>query len=65
MSEGIRIHIPGSLGPTLAEDGELDANVTHMQSAERVRELEESVWSVVREENEREEQGECVHVEQW
>ena len=39
---------------TLAEDGELDAEVT---SAERVEELEESVWRVVRQENEREDQG--------
>ena len=33
------------LGYTLAEDEELDAEVT--QSAERVEGLEESVWSVV------------------
>ena len=32
----------------------------HPQSAERVEELEESVWSVVRQENEREDQGEGV-----
>ena len=33
---------------------------SHPQSAERVEELEESLWSVVRQENEREEQGEGV-----
>ena len=33
---------------------------SHPQSAERVEELEESVWSVVRQENEREDQGEGV-----
>ena len=48
------------LGSTLAEDEELDAEVTHrVQSG--VEELEESVWSVVRHENEREDQGKiCV-----
>ena len=45
------------LGSTLAEDGELDAEVTH-RGAERVEEREESVWSVVRQENECEDQGE-------
>ena len=39
----------------------LDTEVT--QSAKRVEELEESVWSVVRQENEREDQGEVT--EQW
>ena len=34
---------------------------SHPPSAERVEELEESVWSVVRQENEREYQGEGVH----
>ena len=33
---------------------------SHPPSAERVEELEESVWSVVRQENEREDQGEGV-----
>ena len=33
---------------------------SHPLSAERVEELEESVWSVVRQENEREDQGEGV-----
>ena len=33
---------------------------SHPQIAERVEELEESVWSVVRQENEREDQGEGV-----
>ena len=33
---------------------------SHPQSAERVEELEESVWSVVRQENEREDQEEGV-----
>ena len=33
---------------------------SHPQSAERVEELEESVWSVGRKENEREDQGEGV-----
>ena len=33
---------------------------SHPQSAERVEELEESVWSVVRQENEHEDQGEGV-----
>ena len=46
------------LGSILAEDGQLYTEVT--QSAERVEELEESIWSVVRQENEREEQGEDV-----
>ena len=46
------------LGSILAEDGQLDTEVT--QSAERVEELEESIWSVVRQENEREDQGEDV-----
>ena len=43
------------LGSILAEDGQLDTEVT--QSAKRVEELEESVWSVVRQENECEDQG--------
>ena len=34
---------------------------SHPQSTERVEELEESVWSVVRQENEREDQREGVH----
>ena len=46
------------LGSILAEDGQLDTEV--IQSAERVEELEESVWSVVRQKNEREDQGEGV-----
>ena len=46
------------LGSILAEDGQLDTEVT--QSVERVEELEESVWSVVRQENEPEDQGEGV-----
>ena len=33
---------------------------SHPQSAERVEELEESVWSVVRQENEGEDQGEGI-----
>ena len=33
---------------------------SHTSSAERVEEMEESVWSVVRQENEREHQGEGV-----
>ena len=33
---------------------------SHPPGAERVEELEESVWSVVRQENERDDQGECV-----
>ena len=33
---------------------------SHPPSAERVEELEESVWSVVRQENKREDQGEGV-----
>ena len=33
---------------------------SHPPSAERVQELEESVWSIVRQENEREDQGEGV-----
>ena len=49
------------LGSTSAEDGERDAEVSHRVS-ERVEELEESVWSVVRQENEceSEDQGEGV-----
>ena len=47
------------LGSTLAEDGQLYAEVT--QSVERVVEPEESVWSVLRQqENEREDQWEGV-----
>ena len=38
------------LGSTLAEDGELEGG-SHPPSAERVEELEESVWSVERQEN--------------
>ena len=34
---------------------------SHPPSAERVEELEESVWSVVRQENERKDQVEGVH----
>ena len=34
---------------------------SHPQSAQRVEQLEESVWSVVRQENECEDQGEGVH----
>ena len=49
------------LGSTLAEDGELDVEVTY-RVQNGVEELEESVWSVVRQENEREDQGEGV---QW
>ena len=45
-------------GSTLAEDGYLYAEVTHRCRA--VEELEESVWNVVRQENEREGQGEGV-----
>ena len=48
------------LGSTLAEDGELDAEVTHRVQSGWVEELEESVWSVVRQENEREDQVEGV-----
>ena len=48
------------LGSTLAEDRELDADRSHPQSSELMEELEESVWSVVRQENEREDQGEGV-----
>ncbi len=44
------------LGSILAEDGQLDTEVT--QSAEWVEELEESVWSVVRQETERGDQWE-------
>ena len=33
---------------------------SHPPSAERVEDLEESVWSVVRQENEREDQWKCV-----
>ena len=46
------------LGSTLAEDGELDAEVTHkVQSRWKNG---KSVWSVVRQENKREDQGEGV-----
>ena len=48
------------LGSTLAEDRELDADRSHPQSSELMEELEESVWSVVRQENEREDQGKGV-----
>ena len=41
------------MGSTLAEDGELDAEVTHRVQSGWENE-EESVWSVVRQENERE-----------
>ena len=43
----------------MAEDGELDAEVT--QGAERVEKLEESVWSVVRQENELDDQREGIN----
>ena len=46
-------------GSTLAEVGRTGCG-SHPLSAERVEELEESVWSVVRQENEREDQGEGV-----
>ena len=39
-------------------DGELDAEVA--QTVERVEELGESVWSVVGQENEREDEGEGI-----
>ena len=45
-------------GSTFAEDGELPGYGSHTQSAERVE--EESVWSVVRQENERADQEEGV-----
>ena len=32
------------LGSTLSEDGELDAEVTHAPSAERLEELDGNVW---------------------
>ena len=35
------------------EDEEQDAELSHPQSAEMVEELEESIWSVVRQKNER------------
>ena len=48
------------LGSTLVEDRELNADRSHPQSSELMEELEESVWSVVRQENEREDQAEGV-----
>ena len=48
------------LGSTLVEDRELNADRSHPQSSELMEEQEESVWSVVRQENEREDQGEGV-----
>ena len=36
------------MGSTLVEDEEQDAELSHPQSAEMVEELEESIWSVVR-----------------
>ena len=49
------------LGSTLAEDGELDAEVTHIvQSGWKDWKRVSGLWSVVRQENEREDQGEGV-----
>ena len=45
------------LGSTLVEDGELDAEVTHIVQSGWENSVEETVWSVVRQENEREDQG--------
>ena len=50
------IHIPG----IDVDPGWKTGCGSHPQSAERVEELEESVWSVVRQENECEDQGESV-----
>ena len=50
------IHIPG----IDAGGGWRTGCGSHTQSAEQVEELEESVWSVVRQETEREDQGEGV-----
>ena len=52
--------------PTECRAGGRTGAGSHPPSAERVEELEESVWSVVRQENEREDQGEglpqsCTH----
>ena len=44
----------------MAEDGELDAEVNHKGQSDSMEELEESVWSIVRQENERKDQGEGV-----
>ena len=45
------------MGPTLAEDGEMDAGVTHrVKGGWNLEELEESIWSVVCQEHEREDQ---------
>ena len=51
------IHIPG----IYVGGGWRTGCGSHPQSTERVEELEESVWSVVRQENEREDQREGVH----
>ena len=48
------------LGSTLAEDGELDAEVTHRVQRGWKNWKRVSVWSVVRLENECEDQGEGV-----
>ena len=56
MKESEDIHIPGiDVG-----GGWRTGCGSHPPSAERVEELEESVWSVVRQENEHEDQGEGV-----
>ena len=56
--EGEDIHIPGiDVG-----EGWRTGCGSHPQSAERVEEREESVWSAVRHDNEREDQGESVQI---
>ena len=56
QKESENIHIPGiDVG-----GGWITGCGSHPQSAERVEELKESVWSVVRLENECEDQGESV-----
>ena len=57
MKESEYIHLPG-----IDVGGRWKTGCgSHPQSSELVEKLEESVWSLVRQENEREDQGEGVH----
>ena len=59
MVEACSIHIAVLIGIDVGGGWRTGCG-SHPPSAERVEELEESVWSVVRQENEREDQGEVV-----
>ena len=57
VKESEDIHVPG----IYVGGGWRPGCGSHPHSAEWVEELEESVWTVVRQENEREDQGEDQH----